>query len=452
MAAEGPSAPSPRTSVPPTEAALPAAEAETPQDLLQTAQGSSARHESDSRCSEEIILNCTFAACDPEQTGTVPARRVVEYLQAMTGQSGEEGQLQALRRMLDPEAVGAALDLPTFHAVMREWIASCQQEGGSRLAEEQDVAASNLSLVLAGEGCMAPAAAQLRDDGGNTNITSLTEAAGLRSRAEQLAAQNTKLQRDAELTEELNAHLAEEMAQLKAQLRCTQQALEQARAAAEELEDLKAVAKGLEEENGEFRRRARELEKERRCLLSRADSIQEENQQLLAESQGLRERIKALTAEAADREAQLCRCTALLSSRDTALAQARRQVEELTLALEEHDGAARELRQEATRLRRQLGQMQEAKAMQPWCPLGDADVVAQPLGAEIEATCWESGDMEKEEEDTGTVAPARRAPLALLALALALLALLCLLPHGPLGLPHGRATWPQMYYQRPPPL
>lgn len=46
-----------------------------------------------------------------------------------------------------------------------------------------------------------------------------TEAAGLRSRAEQLATRNAKLQRDAEVAEELNTRLAEETAQLKAQLR-----------------------------------------------------------------------------------------------------------------------------------------------------------------------------------------------------------------------------------------
>lgn len=114
----------------------------------------------------------------PCATGTVLAQRVVEYLQAVTGQSGEEGQLRALHHMLDPEAAGAALDLPTFHAVMKEWIASCQQEGsvagdqgqnavpcvpagatdsshlprGSWLAEERDAAAGDLGLVLAG-GC-----------------------------------------------------------------------------------------------------------------------------------------------------------------------------------------------------------------------------------------------------------------------------------------------------------
>lgn len=206
-----------------------------------------------------------------------------------------------------------------------------------------------------------------------------TEATGLRRHAEQLAAQNTKLQWDVKLAEELNVHLAEETTQLKAQLRwcgigagqgwglphtipaprgcggggrwwvlgwlatplpvgahprgggrsrllgswtapkrwclavpgSSQQALEQARATAEELEDLKAMAKGLEEENSELRQQARQLvrgpasslpvspqlpprcqagprgtssephvfppqEKEQRCLSSQANNLQEE--------------------------------------------------------------------------------------------------------------------------------------------------------------------------------
>ncbi|KAM9591754.1 protein KASH5 isoform 2-T2 [Morphnus guianensis] len=505
----------------------------------------------------------------PCAAGMVLAWRVVEYLQAVTGQSSEEGQLRALHRMLDPEAAGAALDLPTFHAIMREWIALCQQGSvpgdqgqkavprvlagatdsshlsrGSRLAEEWDVAAGDLGLVLAaGEGRTALAAAQLEGDGGNTDIMSPTEATGLRRRAEQLAAQNAKLQWDAKLAEELNAHMAEETAQLKAQLRCSRQALEQARAAAEELEDLKAVAKGLEEENSELRQQARQLvrgpasslplspqlpprcqastrgsssgpcvfppqEKEQRCLCSQANDLQEEvrtplgamgkgacpgstgvvvsaspfcpkqNQRLLAEGHGLRQRIQALSAEMADLEAQLSRCTALLSSRDVALAQAGLRVEELTVALEEYDRAVQELRLETMRLRDQLGRMQDAWAMRLWCPLGEADIPAQPLSAEIAATC-RTGEAE---EDAGTAAPGALAgdgeepaepqqcpgpsesrppptllplppPPALLALLL-LLALLCLLPRHGLGLPSGVAAWPQLQlrYQRPPPL
>ncbi|NWV65424.1 KASH5 protein, partial [Malurus elegans] len=80
----------------------------------------------------------------------------------------------------------------------------------------------------------------------------------------------------------------------------SRQALEQARVAAEELEDVKAVVKRLEEENTELRRQARHTEKEQRSLCSRAEGLQEER--LLAEGQGLREQIQAQAARMASLE------------------------------------------------------------------------------------------------------------------------------------------------------
>ncbi|NWI76211.1 KASH5 protein, partial [Dryoscopus gambensis] len=80
----------------------------------------------------------------------------------------------------------------------------------------------------------------------------------------------------------------------------SRQALEQARVAVEELEDVKAVVKRLEEENAELRRQARHAEKEQRSLCSRAEGLQEER--LLAEGQGLREQIQAQAARMASLE------------------------------------------------------------------------------------------------------------------------------------------------------
>ncbi|XP_077027120.1 protein KASH5 isoform X2 [Agelaius phoeniceus] len=254
----------------------------------------------ESGCSDEFALDCTFAACDPERTGLVQPQRVVEYVAAMTGHSGHDGRLRALQRALDPAAAGTALDWSRFRSAMGAWIAACRQDGSvprdrwARClvpatpvsgadpqlrpcrAEEQDMATGDTGAVPAeDEGHASPAAAQLQGD--NTDATSPSaEAAGLRSRTRQLAAQNAKLQRDAELAEELNARLAEEIAQLQAQLRSSRQALEQARAAVEELDDMKAVVKRLEEENTELRRQARHTEKEQRSLCSRAEGLQEE--------------------------------------------------------------------------------------------------------------------------------------------------------------------------------
>uniref|UniRef100_A0A8C0U2B0 KASH5-like coiled-coil domain-containing protein n=1 Tax=Cyanistes caeruleus TaxID=156563 RepID=A0A8C0U2B0_CYACU len=143
----------------------------------------------------------------------------------------------------------------------------------------------------------------------------------------------------------------------------SRQALEQARVAVEELDDMKAMVKQLEEENAELRRQARHAEKQQYSLGSRAEALQEENQQLLAEGQGLREQIQAQAARMASLEAQLCHGTALLSARDTALAQAGQRTQELTAALEEYERVVQELRLETTRLRQQLGRMRDAWAM-----------------------------------------------------------------------------------------
>ncbi|NWZ17740.1 KASH5 protein, partial [Agelaius phoeniceus] len=384
----------------------------------------------------------------------------------MTGHSGHDGRLRALQRALDPAAAGTALDWSRFRSAMGAWIAACRQDGSvprdrwARClvpatpvsgadpqlrpcrAEEQDMATGDTGAVPAeDEGHASPAAAQLQGD--NTDATSPAEAAGLRSRTRQLAAQNAKLQRDAELAEELNARLAEEIAQLQAQLRSSRQALEQARAAVEELDDMKAVVKRLEEENTELRRQARHT-----------------NQRLLAEGQGLREQLQAQAARVASLEAQLCRGTALLSARDAALAQAGQRAQELTAALEEYERMVQELRLETTRLRQQLGQMRDAWAMRPWCPRGQL---------ELQATATASpgtGDKEEDkEEDAGTgggdlegspeevaKAVAPQAPLSLWTpllspWALALLALLALLYLLPRQLPQ-----PQLRHRSPPPL
>ncbi|XP_074387775.1 protein KASH5 isoform X5 [Zonotrichia albicollis] len=362
----------------------------------------------ESGCSDEFALDCTFAACDPERTGLVQPQRVVEYVAAMTGHSGHDGRLRALQEALDPAAAGTALDWSRFRSAMGAWIAACRQDGD----EEQDVVTGDIGAVPAeDEGRASPAAAQLQGD--NTDTTSPSR-----------------------------------------------QALEQARAAVEELDDMKAVVKRLEEENTELRRQARHAEKEQRSLCSRAEGLQEENQRLLAEGQGLREQLQAQAARVASLEAQLCRGTALLSARDTALAQAGQRAQELTAALEEYERMVQELRLETTRLRQQLGQMRDAWAMRPWSPRGQLE-----LQATASPDTGDKQEEEAEEEEAGTAggglegspeevakAVAPQVPLSPWTLllspwALVLLALLALLHLLPRQWPQ-----PQLRHRSPPPL
>ncbi|XP_064359664.1 protein KASH5 [Dromaius novaehollandiae] len=351
-------------------------------------------------CSEELVLTCTFEACDPEQTGKVPVSRIMEYLQAVTGRGGEEGRLRALRGMLDPGGTGAALDLATFHAVMTAWIADCRRERGAERAAERDGSADDAGVPPPEQGGgPAPPAAQLEGYGGDAERPGAEEAAALAGLVEdldcsnrRLATENAALRSAAESAEELNARLAEEVAGLRGRLRGARQALGQAEAAARELDDLKAVAERLEEANAELRAQLRQLERERQGLLARAGGLREENEKLQAEGERARQRIRALAAEKADLEARLRQREELLSRGEAALVERTRQAEELRASLEQHRHAVQELRREAAGLREQLGRTRDASAAPPWGPRGDADAdtnaggPAQPLCAEIEAT------------------------------------------------------------------
>nr|XP_042701525.1 protein KASH5 isoform X5 [Chrysemys picta bellii] len=304
----------------------PAAVAELP--MVQSSEESweSAAVCSKSRCSEEHVLTCTFEACDLEQTGQVSVFHIIEYLQSVTGQSCEEGRLQLLYKMLDPEERGVTVDLPTFHAVMKNWIADCRQDGGLDSTKERDKFVDNMCLWPSGRRRPVSSAAQLEGYGGDVSIVNSEEAAALMSSIEdleygnkKLAVQNAKLQRTIEAAEELNSRLTEELSQLQGRLRSTQQALEQAKSVANELEDLKAIAKSLEEEKGKLYSQARQLEKEQLCLSLQVDCLQE--------------------------EAQLCEYETLLSCKDTALTE--------------------ELRLEISQLQEQLCQTTEDLAMLP---------------------------------------------------------------------------------------
>ena len=56
---------------------------------------------------------------------------VLAYLEAVTGRGPQDTRLRTLACNLDPNGEGpqATVDLDTFLAVMRDWIAACQLDG-----------------------------------------------------------------------------------------------------------------------------------------------------------------------------------------------------------------------------------------------------------------------------------------------------------------------------------
>ncbi|XP_077168307.1 protein KASH5-like [Paroedura picta] len=305
-----------------------------------------------SQCSEDDVLKCTFQACDPGETGVVSVFRIIEYLQEMTGQSDEDCRFQSLYRRLDPEERGIFVEFPTFCQAMKEWIAECQKEG----EEGTDVTSS---------------------------ITDLQQG------NKQLAMQNAKLQRTIETAEELNLRLSEEIADLKGKLRGNQQALEQARAMADELEDMKFFSRSLEEENRKLHMQGRQLEKEQHCLLSQADKLFDENQMLLQEKENFKDQIRQLSTEKAEMQRQLCECEELISCKNADLDKKEKQVEELTVTLDEYQMMVQELKSDVRRLQEQQGDSYEGEeVLLRGSPENEnayhALVPFQPLSVEIE--------------------------------------------------------------------
>nr|XP_035924159.1 protein KASH5 isoform X8 [Halichoerus grypus] len=336
---------------------------------------------------EEQILNSTFEACDTQRTGIVAVTHVLAYLEAVTGQDPQDARLQTLACNLDPNGEGpqATVDLDTFLAVMRDWIASCQLDGGLELEEETAFKGALTSQQLP-SGCPeAEEPANLESFGGEDPRPELPATADLLSSLEdlelsnrRLAGENAKLQRSVETAEEGSARLGEEISALRKQLRSTQQALQCAKAVDEELEDLKTLAKSLEEQNRSLLAQARQTEKEQQHLVAEMETLQEENGKLLAERNGVKRRSEELATEKEALKRQLYECESLICQRDAVLSERTRHVESLAKTLEEYRTTTQELRLEISHLEEQLSQTHEGpdenKKWQP--PLSPALCVA----------------------------------------------------------------------------
>ncbi|XP_058715622.1 protein KASH5 isoform X9 [Poecile atricapillus] len=278
----------------------------------------------ESSCSDEFALDCTFAACDPERTGMVQPQRVVEYVAAMTGHSGHDGRLRALQQALDPAAAGTALDWTRFRTAMGAWIAACRQDG----AEEQDVATGDAGPAPVG-GCwhrkgesgwpqwgrkhspLCPVPQRTTDmcpqQPPSSRVTTwmspppvprprgcgavpgnwqprMPNCSGMlswpRSSTPAWLRRLHSSRHSCEGASKgsrawgLDQHPGN--AEMPFGSSSSRQALEQARVAIEELDDMKATVKQLEEENTELRRQARHAEKQQYSLGSQAEALQEE--------------------------------------------------------------------------------------------------------------------------------------------------------------------------------
>ncbi|GCC20222.1 hypothetical protein chiPu_0018811 [Chiloscyllium punctatum] len=267
-------------------------------------------------CSEEDVLNCTFESCDIEGKGEVYVSRIIGYLEDVTGQSCEKGQLKLLHKMLNSEGKDITVNLDTFHSIMKQWIAECRQEGET------------------------------------TELINDIECLEYTNR--KLVDQNAKLQRSVEGFEETNVRLTEEIFDLKSKLKSSQQVLLQVKLLENELEDLKSIVKNLEDRNYKLQIHNRQLEKEQQNLSTLICQLQEENGKLIAEKDYAHWRNEELISEKVELKSRLYEAKRLLSVKDVLLTEKINQSEELKSTVDEYNNIIKGLKEEINRLQYHL--------------------------------------------------------------------------------------------------
>ncbi|XP_048473667.1 protein KASH5-like [Rhincodon typus] len=293
-------------------------------------------------CSEEDVLNCTFESCDIEGKGEVYVSRIIGYLEDVTGQSCEKGQLKLLQKMLNPEEKDITVNLDTFHSIMKQWIAECRQEGFSSGKIEEATSFESICILPTDKKCDTTSG-HLEGYGGDVNRGNLetTELINdiecLEYTNKKLVDQNAKLQRSIEGFEEANVRLTEEIFELKSKLKSSQQVLLQVKLLENELEDLKSIVKNLEDRNYKLQIHNRQL-----------------NGKLTAEKDYAHWRIEELISEKVELKSEMYEVKRLLSIKDVLLTEKINQSVELKSTVDEYSSIIKGLKEEINGLQYHL--------------------------------------------------------------------------------------------------
>lgn len=73
--------------------------------------------------------HCNHSNTEFSVAGKVYVSHIVDFLRHTTCRSSEDSGLDELCNMLDPEHKDISIDLDTYHAIMKEWIDDCRNQG-----------------------------------------------------------------------------------------------------------------------------------------------------------------------------------------------------------------------------------------------------------------------------------------------------------------------------------
>ncbi|XP_060886444.1 inositol 1,4,5-triphosphate receptor associated 2 isoform X6 [Labrus mixtus] len=310
---------------------------------------------------EENLLDTIFHACDTQRRGKVFVSHIVDYLRHTTSRSSEDSGLEELCNMLDPEQKDVSIDLDTYHAVMREWIDECRNNGQDTTDDiTQESIKLRDSLCAKRSMLLNMTSGSLEGFGGEVSRAEF-ETSELVSCVADLQMNNHKLQEEVrkmkqvvEGMEDTNQKLAEENEELRNQARVTQQLAQKEMMLKEEVEEMKATLNCTEEGRARASAHSRHVERENQGLIGKIASLQEENFKVTMEMDELQKRISELCDINADLQVQIHSFDAVSSEKEAVIQEKSRQINELKAVVEEYSSITELLRADKSKLENQM--------------------------------------------------------------------------------------------------
>ncbi|OCT87988.1 hypothetical protein XELAEV_18016617mg, partial [Xenopus laevis] len=323
---------------------------------------------------EEDLLDSIFHACDSDHRGKVAVSKIVDYLRHTTSRGSEDSGLDDLCNMLDPDKQDISMDLETYHAIMKEWIDDCRNNGADTNKMKESALGNEESMFKLRESLLA-----VRRISGTMNITSgsleafggdisrgdletsdlITCVADLQYNNQKLQEQHAKMKAINEALEEANHRLLEENEELYNQWKSSQQAITRARVLKEELEEMKTNMNSSEERKAQVVALNKQLEKDNLSLIHKISSLQEENMRGTLEAEGLRKTISEISDKVTVLQMQLSEAENALQKRDATLHMKELYIEELKSTLMDYALVIENLRTEKSKLENNLQQMEQ---------------------------------------------------------------------------------------------
>ncbi|KAM8910287.1 inositol 1,4,5-triphosphate receptor associated 2 isoform 3-T6 [Spinachia spinachia] len=313
---------------------------------------------------EENLLDTIFHACDTQRRGRVYVSHIVDFLRHTTSRTSEDGGLEDLCNMLDPEQKDVSIDLDTYHAVMKEWIDDCRNNGEETTDDiTQDSFKLRESLSAKRSMLLNMTSGSLEAFGGEASRAEFETSelvycvADLQLSNQKLLEEVKKLKQVVEGIEDGNQKLAEENEELRNQARVNQQLAQKEKMLKEEVEEMKATLSCTEDGRARASAHSKNVERENQGLIAKIASLQEENFKVTMETDELQRRIKELCDINTDLQVQIHAFDSIAGEKEAVIQQKHRQISELESTVEEYSSITELLRADKSKLENQIQMM-----------------------------------------------------------------------------------------------